>query len=252
MGRPPRPIGRMPFRDVWTTIERRHNIEWKIRLRPAANIIGFNLFPVGWRWTEFTPLTPDDSTDYEAVALELSSCGLPLPASRSPTAAIDAGRSYRREKTTECLARILARSEVRAYHGRQKNIAAPVYGSHLPDRPPNSTDYERISVEHSTIGSLVSRQYETWVDAPQLIGHLLNGLETRGAPQKHDRLRIERWCRNVFESGDVPVTQGSRAELTARCLDWLATTSGDADQIAGEAQVRPIISQLLVEYASAQ
>lgn len=249
MGRPPSRINKLAFPKVWREIETYHEKHWEIRLRPAANLIGYFLFPVGWHWAEFRPLTEGDKMPYEKVAREASSQGLPLkPPIRQPALKRwQVGRTYRLNAATEYLEKLFVRDGLKHFCHSVRNPAIRNRDACPVPRSLNRSDFLRIRVADSTVGRLTSEQFDLTVDAKGLVSLLIEATETRGAPNKHNLLEVERWCRNHLErnTGLLKETSNLRATLINGVWDW----QGEAyPEPAGPDQIRPIVNRLLTEY----
>ncbi len=249
MGRPPDRINKLTFPKVWREIEAYHEKHWEIRLRPATNLIGFFLFPVGWHWTEFRPLTEEDKMPYERAARENSSHGLPLkrPLRQPALMRWQAGRRYRRYAATEYLEKLFVRDGLKHFCNSLRNPALRNRDSRPVTRSLNRSDFSKIRVVDSTVGRLTSEQFDLTVDAKGLVSMLIEATETRGAPNKHNLLEVERWCRNHIERNTdlMKETHKLRAALINRAWDWQGETYPEP---AGPDQIRPIVDKLLIEY----
>lgn len=243
------PISKFSFPDVWREICDHHKDDWEIRLRPAANLIGYFLFPVGWHWTEFKALSNADKKPYESLAREASNFEFPLKRSlRKPaTARRKTARKYRKAQVTGHLHKILMRSDVRYFHGPMRNIAAPNRDARPVERTLTSEDFADVRIEHSTVGRMISRQIDIKIDANDLIKHLKGEFETRGTKATYDLRKVERWCRDQLERNTPTLssTTNLKATLLDAACDWHAEV---ASKSAGPDQVRPLVNNLLLEY----
>lgn len=249
MGRLPDPINGLPFPEVWRKIRDHHKDHWEIRLRPAANLIGYYLFPVGWHWSEFKTLTKADKAPYEKPARDISNQKILLkrPLRKPALACWKAGRSYRKNAAKQYLEKILVRGDLKYFCGSMRNLALPNRGARPIKRTPNRTDFYEINVAYSTVGQMISQQVDISIDANDLVELLIKSTETRGAPSKYGVWAIERWCRNQLERNTSPLQKPSnlRASLINATCDWQGETNAEP---AGPDQVRPIVDKLLLEY----
>ena len=249
MGRPPDRINKLAFPKVWREIEAYHEKHWEIRLRPATNLIGYFLFPIGWHWTEFRPLAAADKTPYEQAARENSSQGLPLkrPLRQPALERWKTGRRYRKNAAKDYLEKLLVRDDLNHFCNSVRNPALRNRDAGPVTRSLNRSDFSNIRVTASTVGRLTSEQFDLAVDAKGLISLLIEATETRGAPSKHNLLEIERWCRNHLErnTGLLNEAINMRATLINSACDWQGETYPEA---AGPDQIRPIVDKLLLEY----
>lgn len=249
MGRPPDRINKLAFPEVWREIETYHEKHWEIRLRPAANLIGYFLFPVGWHWTEFRPLKEKDKIPYEQVARETSRQGLPLkrPIRQPALKRWQAGCRFRQNAAKEYLEKLLVRDGLKHFCHSVRNPALHNRDTRPVRRSLNRSDFSKMHVVGSTVGRLTSEQFDLTVDAKGLVSLLVAATETRGAPSKHNLLEVERWCRNHLElnTGLLKETSNLRATLINRAWDWQGETYPEP---AGPDQIRPIVDRLLTEY----
>ncbi len=249
MGRPPSRINKLASPKVWREIKAYHEKHWEIRLRPAANLIGYFLFPVGWHWTEFRPLTEEDKMPYEQVARETSRQGLPLklPIRQPALKRWQAGRTYRLCAATEYLEKLLVREGLKYFSHSVRNPALRNRDARTVTRSLNRSDFSNIRVLDSTVGRLTSEQFDLTVDAKGLVSLLIEATETRGAPNKHNLLEVERWCRNHIERNTELLrdTAKPKAVLINAASDWQGETHPEP---AGPDQIRPIVDRLLREY----
>lgn len=251
MGRSPNPINKFPFPDVWREISDHHRDDWEVRLRPAANLIGYFLFPIGWHWTEYKPKTDQDKMPYELLAREASNLQIPLqrPLVKPASTRRRAGQSYRKAQVWRYLQKILVRGEVWCSYGPTRNIALPKRSARPIERIPTREDFEDVRIDTSTVGRLISRQIDVKLDANELLDLLSKKIETRGAKPTYDLLKIERWCRDKLER-NTPILKDAknlRATLIAAACDWHSETE---IKPAGPDQVRPIVNDLLREYGA--
>lgn len=249
MGRPPNRINNLAFPKVWHEIEAYHNKHWEIRLRPATNLIGYFLFPVGWHWTEFRSLTTEDRMPYEQLARENSSQGLPLKRPIRQPALIRwrTGRRFRQNVANKYLEKLLVRGDLKHFCNSVRNPALRNRDIRPVRRSLNRSDFSKMHVVGSTVGRLTSEQFDLTVDAKSLISFLVAATETRGAPSKYNLLEVERWCRNHLErnTGLLKETSNLRATLINGAWDWQGETYPVP---AGPDQIRPIVDSLLTEY----
>lgn len=253
MGRPPDPINKTPFPEVWRTIKQYHQEEWEIRLRPAANLVGYFLFPVGWHWTEYRALTDVDTTLYEQYVRSNSELGFPFKRTRRSPASrrYKAAQKFRKDKVEQHIRKNLVRGEVRYSAGRMKNLHLRNPTAKPLNRDLVREDFEILEIEHSTVGRLLSYQIEVHVDAEELIKDLVGRVETRGADPKYNLLKIERWCRSQLETNSPTLSEQNnlKSTLIKAACDWYAKIYRAP---AGDDQVRPIVDRLILEYTSEQ
>ncbi|QCI98798.1 hypothetical protein [Agrobacterium larrymoorei] len=244
-------IDKLPFPSVWLTVREHHRDDWEIRLRPAANLIGYFLFPVGWHWSEFKALTDADKMPYEGMAREASNQEIPLkrPLMKPASVRYRAAGDHRRNVVHSFLQKILVRGDVRYFHGPMRNIALPHRGSQPVNRPLARDDFEEVRIANSTVGRMISRQIDVKVDAKDLIEHLIRQNETRGAPPAYDLNKIERWCRDQLERNAV--LKDMTGELSATLINAASDWQGKIfTKPAGPDQIRPIVTRLLREYVN--
>lgn len=251
MGRSPDPLGKLPFPEAWRVIRDHHNDHWEVRLRPAVNLIGYFLFPVGWHWSEFKSVTPHDFAPYEDTTRNSSNQGIlwNRPRLKPALTRWKTGRSYRRGEAMKYLERTLVREDLPCFPRSMRNLALPDRGERPITRSLNRADFSQINVDQSTVGRMISQQIDVTIDANDLISLLVSRNETRGAPRKHNALEIERWCRSHLER-NTPILRNSenlKATLINAACDWQGEKNADP---AGPDQVRPIVDMLLREYTA--
>lgn len=139
------------------------------------------------------------------------------------------------------------RGDVQYFHGPMRNIAAPSRDPRPIERSLNREDFEKLRIEHSTIGRMVSRQIDIKIDANDLIKHFKSEFETRGTKATYDLRKIERWCRDQLERNTPTLsdTMNLKATLIDAACDWHAEVDTKS---AGPDQVRPLVNNLLREY----
>jgi hypothetical protein len=249
MGRPPGLWKDIPHPDFWKEVKRLHEHEPRVRLRPAANLIGIFIFPYGWLTTEFDPIVDEDTCEFEKFWRKNFRQRV---SGRSPFGkkAARHARGYRRREVEAILKRNLKREMIRYECLHIYNPKAPAYGQKPPEYPINPIEFERMNVELSTVGRLVSRQHVIRIDVEDLLNCLIEECETRGKKATINRGHAEHLARKLIEtwqpSSERAITKQAIIDAVADPVTGLPGTS-DGD-VASSDQVRSVINKLWPEY----
>lgn len=222
-----------------TTTESAH----QIRLRPAANLTGLALFPYGWKWSEFKIHGTDDQMPYEEEGKTLCRSAPVTPVGEAGAEAVRWARTFRKNQVRGELTRMISRQEVRYRLGQLRfPTAAKELGVRVdPNRQLDKHDFDRLDIEHSTVGIRLYSRTHIWIDAIDLIRNLIERTETRGRKAESDWRSIEIHARQFIERNGFPTTA---AELERQLIR--------PDMVANEpnrGRLQAVIQQLRQEYA---
>jgi hypothetical protein len=247
VGQLPKNINGTPFPTLWKEIWEHHTGAFSIRLRPAANLIGHHLFPIGWKWLEYVPLSQQDAMPYEANALATIGCDMPSiePKSESALQAIRAGIESRKQKVEPLLRRLIARKEVRYFaRGRAFPRVEPEEGD-PPNRPFDIRDFEWLDVSKSTMGARLYDRVHVELDALGLIERLIALTETRGRKERYPWKQIERHARVIIESEGLPAKNASLEQV----LNKFVSDKHPGFLEPPSSKLQDLVSSLRAEYA---
>lgn len=209
------------------------------------------MFPFGWTCSEYVVLDSEDQFPYE-VRLQSASRPTFLAGSvgHSPDTAWQAGVGNRRSKVEDILKSWLRFGSVQSIFGyRRKNIKVKSDPWRDYGQPASKEDFDHINVEHSTIGRLVSRQIEVWVDPVSLTENIFVETERRGAKEKINWGAIEAWCRDEIEAGRPSRDCQGRRQLVNAAADWYSSLpNAPADIALSNDQVAKRMAPLFDEY----
>jgi hypothetical protein len=183
---------------MWSRICDAAEEQFAIRLRPALNIIGFTMFPVGWSWTECRP-RPANALPFESDAEELGLLKVepPAPQTKEGLQALRRSNRYRLAQAEHRLQRFIYRREVRVIL-----ITANGTKRDIDDRtrldPTLSLDPKKDRLSVTRKKRRISWGFET--DALDLVKALETKLPWNGNNTVNDWLRLERFLRELFET----------------------------------------------------
>ena len=249
MGRRPDPWNEVLHSDFWKEVRKISKYVPRIRLRPAANLVGMFQFPNGWLSTEYDPILDEDICDFEAIWRD--ECRRPIPGrSLFGERLARNAHEFRRGAVEEILKWNLKRGKVAHESIYIHNPKAPAYGRKPPEYPINPIEFEGINVALSTVGRLVSRQHAIRVDKEDLLNCLIAEHENRGRKSRFDRDAAERIARERIEAWDAADEKALTKEAIINAVaDPQFGIAGTSDgDVASNDQVRPVVDELWKEY----
>ncbi|WP_176251155.1 hypothetical protein [Sulfitobacter sp. HGT1] len=197
-------------------------------MRPAANLIGFYLYPWGWDGREFKALTDKDKMPYEDNIFRDS---------RSSKTALR-GRKSRRTHVQELLFQWTRREEIKW------NLYGDT-GSHSAQSPRQNLNLiPRIYINESILGRHNTVGYQVTVDALSLIDRIMKNDDTRGAKSKYDAASIEEFLREQIES----CSSVKKVTLINSYLDHASDQSATGNDLPSKDTVGNYVDDLWAEY----
>lgn len=223
-------------------------------LRPALNLVGFAKYPIGWSWDECESIyKKDDYFAYETEARRsaICDCQLQTVVNAHVMKRIKRGRLRRRIVARDLLEDALVSGSVTSAPGNFLSInrqGKPI--ERQRERPVTASDFDCTFEKYSCVGPNRREMIQITLDASSMLKFVRGLIETRGTETKYDYIGMERYCRQLIETGH-PDFDGTDADfsIVRKALDdWSAKNAPDPNKIPDRDQLRPLIEQLKVEY----
>jgi hypothetical protein len=211
-----------------------------LKLRAAANIIGFCEFPVGWSWSEYERYRYEVPRLYEDRAKNIRYLGIKPDIKKQTSSGKKAQKNaaaFRKHKVEAFLNRLIVRAEVAV------KLFDHDERGHTPNEKLTLDPQTTFNIEHSSYGWMDGYQWSCVLDGIELT-QLLDGRRWKGERcTSYDWLLIERHIRNFFETFGSPKTNEQIFQyVLAEC------EGSEAANEPTHSTLRDLISDLREEY----
>ena len=249
-------MGRLPDRwksvhnpEFWINFKELYREAPRVKLLPAANLVGMFKFPYGWLTTEYTTLVDKDAYVFEEKWRE-KFCRQILQRSAFGIEAAKSSCMFRRRSVEEFLKNNLIREAIRYECLYVFNPKAPAYGRMPSERPANSEEFGKLNIKLSSVGHRVSRQHVIQVDTFDLLERLIEQHESRGSRAKLDRRTTEHFARRLIETWEPEGAENLTKQtiINAVADPEAGAKGGSQAEVATNEQIRPIVDDLWEEY----
>ena len=251
MGKTGTEINRIPaatntkeqFMALWRSFRAAADERWELDLRSTANLIGFALFPVGWRWDEYPPLRNIRPMPYEQKAQSTNRLGLQYPSSQTEAglSATQNGIASRKNVVERHLMRMIKRQEIPVTVTNHRMEGYPL------DHRMRLDEALRFDVATNGIGlfDLKDCGFDFHTDTLTV----LDVLDQRCAWHRNSSVNnwfyVERYLRINFEMHGLPNKQEDYAKLA---VSWYGEHNAEKREPAMSG-LRQLVSNLYAEYA---